>query len=151
MIINQLPLNKQYLVPGPGYCISENMKKQPFNLALLLITFILCSCHGKHRPVTTIQSKDNTNTITIRYDGTVSFTADSSAIEGLSPMSTLHYSNNDNDLQVTSNEQGQLTFEMSENGNILLMDSIGKAFVAKAVKVMIAQGVGKNRQQPVGQ
>jgi len=122
------------------------MRKLPFYLVPLLLTIVLYSCHGNHRPVTTIRTTDNDNTITIKYNGTVSFTGDSSAIEGLSPMSTLEYRNNDDHLRVTSNEQGQLTFEMNEEGNNLLMDSRGKDFVAKAVKVMIAQGVGKGRQ-----
>ena len=89
--------------------------------------------------------RENDNKITIKYNGTVSFTSDSSAIEGLSPLSTLSYRNNDNALRVSSNEQGQLSFEMTENGNPLLLDARGKAFVAKAVKVMMENGAGGSR------
>jgi len=121
------------------------MRKIPFNLLPFLLTIFLYACHGNHRKVTTIETRENDKKITIKYNGTVSFTSDSSAIEGLSPLSTLSYRNNDNSLLVTSNEQGQLSFEMTENGNTLLMDSIGKEFIAKAVKVMMEKEVGKSR------
>jgi hypothetical protein len=128
------------------FAVSSLMKKSPFNLLPFLLTIFLYACHGSHRPVTTIESSDNDNIVTISYNGTVSFTSDSSAIEGLSPLSTLSYRNNDNSLRVTSNEQGQLSFEMTENGNSLLMESRGKEFVAKAVKVMMEKGAGESRQ-----
>jgi len=118
------------------------MRKIPFKLLPFLLAIFLYACHGNQRPVTTIESSDNDNIVSISYNGTVSFTSDSSAIEGLSPLSTLSYRNNDNSLRVSSNEQGQLSFEMTENGNPLLMDARGKAFVANAVKVMMEKGAG---------
>ncbi len=121
------------------------MRKIPFNLLPFLLTIFLFACHDNHGKVTTIETRENDNKITIKYNGTVSFTSDSSAIEGLSPLSTLSYRNNDNSLRVTSNEQGQLSFEMTENGKSLLMDSVGKQFVAKAVKVMMEKGAGGSR------
>jgi len=121
------------------------MRKIPFNLLPFLLAIFLYACHGNHRPVTTIESRDNDTKITIRYNGTVSFTTDSSAIEGLAPLSTLSYRNNDNALRVSSNEQGQLSFEMTEKGNPLQLDARGKAFVAKAVKVMMEKGAGRSR------
>jgi hypothetical protein len=121
------------------------MKKILFNLLPFLLTIFLCACHDNHRKVTTIETSENDNKISIKYNGTVSFTSDSSAIEGLSPLSTLSYRNNDNALRVTSNEQGQLSFEMTENGNTLLMDARGKEFIAKAVKVMMEKGTGGSR------
>lgn len=113
-----------------------------YNFFLLLLTLFLYSCHG-HRPVTTIETREGNNFIQVKYNGTVSFTSDSTAIEGISPMSTLRYKNNSDYLLVTSNEKGQLSFEMTENGKTLLMDQQGKEFIAKAVKVMITQGAGR--------
>jgi len=121
------------------------MRIIPVNLLPFLLAIFLYACHGNHRKVTTIETRENDNKITIKYNGTVSFTSDSSAIEGLSPLSTLSYRNNDNALRVSSNEQGQLSFEMTENGNPLLLDARGKAFVAKAVKVMMENGAGGSR------
>lgn len=121
------------------------MRKLPFIQLSFFLAIFLYACHGNHRPVTTIESSDNYNIITIKYNGTVNFTSDSSAIEGLSPLSTLSYRNNENSLRVTSNEQGQLSYEMTENGNPLLLDARGKEFVAKAVKVMMEKGAGGSR------
>jgi len=120
------------------------MRKIPFTLLPILLSLFLLSCHG-HRPVTTIKTNDGNNFIEIKYNGTVSFSADSSFLEGVSPMSMLRYRNNSDYLMVKSNEQGQLSFEMTENGKTLMMDQEGKAFLAKAVKVMMTQGAGVSR------
>lgn len=111
------------------------------SLLPVLLSIFLLSCHG-HRPVTTIVTSNDNDYIKIKYNGTISFTPDSTGIEGLSPESTLSYRKNSDYLLVNSNEKGQLSFEMTENGKTLLMDQQGKAFIAKAVKVMIAQGAG---------
>jgi hypothetical protein len=139
---NHSPLNKHYLVTQPGFCYLSFMQK--FNFLLPLLCLFLISCHG-HRPVTTIETTNGSDFIKIRYSGTVSFTSDSSAIEGISPMGSLNYRNDKDLLQVNSNEKGQLSFEMKEDGKPLIMDKQGKEFIAKAVKVMIAQGVGASR------
>ncbi|MBN8685488.1 MAG: hypothetical protein J0M10_00660 [Chitinophagales bacterium] len=106
---------------------------------LLLLLIVLVSCHrGK---VTTIRTSDNNNYRQVKYSGTVSFTADSMAIEGISPGGFLVYNNNEDYLEVNSNREGQLSFEMKENGNNLLMDEQGREFIAKAVKDMLLLGV----------
>lgn len=120
------------------------MKIIKISLLPVLLSMFLLSCHG-HRPVTTIESSNDNNYIKIKYNGTISFTPDSTGIEGLSPESTLSYENNNDYILVNSNEKGQLSFEMTEDGKTLLMDQKGKEFIAKAVKVMIAQGAGRRK------
>ncbi len=133
-------------MPGciTGFLLFVNMRKINFNPLPLLLTIFLLSCHG-HRPVTTIETSNGNDFIKIRYNGTVNFSHDSTTIEDMSPMSTLSYRNNTDYLIVRSNEKGQLSFEITENGKSLLLDQKGKEFIAKAVKTMIVQGVGASR------
>lgn len=119
------------------------MKKLFLYLGLTLTSLAIVSCHG-HRPVKTIETRSGSYFAQIKYDGTVRFSSDSTAIESLSPMSTLRYRSNTGYLQINSNENGLLTYEMQENGKTLLLDQQGKDFIAKTVKEMIVLGAGDN-------
>ncbi|HEX7846097.1 MAG TPA: hypothetical protein VF476_09890 [Chitinophagaceae bacterium] len=116
------------------------MKNKP-GLAAFSIIILLTSC-GHHSPrVTSINTSDGTSSIKIKYSGTIKFSKDSTSIESISPYGYLTYQKNEKKLLAQSNEKGQLTLELINDGKNLVLNDTGKDFLAKAVKEMITMGV----------
>ena len=109
-----------------------------------------CSCDHfhNHQPVTTINMSSSDGAfVHIKYGGSIEFTADSTAIKRISPNGFLNYKKNGKELFAQSNEHGQLTLELIEKGETLVLDKRGSHFLAEAVKEMIVQGVQQKKTQ----
>lgn len=108
---------------------------------LIICVFGLIACHhGRYRTVT-IVSKGNGESVKIKYMGEVKFSADTNSIQSISPGGYLVYRNNNKSLEVESNEQGQLSIEMKDDGKSLTLDTAGKEFMAAAIRDMLAKGM----------
>lgn len=122
------------------------MKKiSPLSM-LPVLALLLCSCHSGP-PHTTIETNDGTYWARIECAGDIHFTEDSSAIKSISPYGYIEYKSNDKQVLIESDEQGQLSHELYRDDSRIPFDSAGKAFLAAAVKEMIALGLRPGNMQ----
>jgi hypothetical protein len=107
----------------------------------ILVLALMSSCrHSRYRTVT-IALNDNTRSVKIKYEGTVSFNADSTAISSLSPQGYITYRSNAIKMRVESDEAGRLTTALFENGTAIPFNEYGTKLMAAAIKEMLALGV----------
>jgi len=109
------------------------------NIFAVLITLILTgSCYHNGNTIIVNNGKDK---LEINYTGEIKFTDDEAAIKSMSKNSYLKYWKNDRKLRVKCNVNGELTYEMFENGQKLNPeDAEGKKFLAEAIQGMISVG-----------
>ena len=105
----------------------------------LIFTVSLTACGGRYR-TTTIEMNNGSESVRIKSSGQVRFNPETTAIQSIAPGGYLSYRRNNKKLTAESNEQGQLTIEMSNDGKALILDAEGKHFMADAIKDMLAQG-----------
>ncbi len=146
--------NKHYLlhtnlvlqIPGLFFYL-YSMKKRSLATALCICFLLFLSCRHRQSPtkpllpVTTISVDDGRLSTKIKYCGDIKFTGDSTAIESISPRGYLIYHKNDKKLFAESNEHGQITLEMLDGDNSLVLNETGKQFLAETIKEMIAHGI----------
>jgi hypothetical protein len=110
------------------------MKKLKF-LASLCIGLLLSACHfGRH---STIVETGDHYYLRIEYAGIIHFNDDGTAISSISPGGYVKYENNDKRLEAQNNDQGGISYELSDDGEKLHLDNRGKEFIAQAVRVML--------------
>ena len=109
------------------------------NIFTVLIILILTgSCHHNGNTIIVNNGKDK---LEINYTGEIKFTDDEAAIKSMSKNSYLKYWKNDMKLRVKCNVNGELTYEMFDNGRKLNPeDAEGKKFLAEAIQGMISVG-----------
>ena len=105
---------------------------------VLIILLLAGSCHHNGNTIIVNNGKDK---LEINYTGEVKFTDDEAAIKSMSKNSYLKYWKNDMKLRVKSDVNGELTYEMFDNGQKLNPeDDEGKKFLAEAIQGMISVG-----------
>ncbi len=109
------------------------------NIFMVLIILVLTgSCHHNGNTIIVNNGKDK---LEINYTGEVKFTDDEAAIKSMSKNSYLKYWKNDRKLRVKCNVNGELSYEMLDNGRKLNPeDAEGKKFLAEAIQGMISVG-----------
>jgi len=109
------------------------------NIFTVLIILVLTgSCHHNGNTIIVNNGKDK---LEINYTGEIKFTDDEAAIKSMSKNSYLKYWKNDRKLRVKCNVNGELTYEMFDNGRKLNPeDAEGKKFLAEAIQGMISVG-----------
>jgi len=106
--------------------------------AVLIILVLAGSCHHNGNTIIVNNGKDK---LEINYTGEIKFTDDEAAIKSMSKNSYLKYWKNDMKLRVKCNVNGELTYEMFDNGRKLNPeDAEGKKFLAEAIQGMISVG-----------
>ncbi|WP_318347855.1 hypothetical protein [Aquipluma nitroreducens] len=106
--------------------------------AILIILLLTSSCHHSGNTIIVNNGKDK---LEINYTGEVKFTDDEAAIKSMTKNSYLKYWKNDRKLRVKCNIDGELTYEMFDNGRKLNPeDAEGKKFLAEAIQGMISVG-----------
>ena len=109
------------------------------NIFIVLIILVLTSsCHHSGNTIIVNNGKDK---LEINYTGEVKFTDDEGAIKSMTKNSYLKYWKNDRKLRVKCNVNGELSYEMFDNGRKLNPeDAEGKKFLAEAIQGMISVG-----------
>ena len=109
------------------------------NIFTVLIILVLTgSCHHNGNTIIVNNGKDK---LEINYTGEIKFTDDEAAIKSMSKNSYLKYWKNDRKLRVKCNVNGELSYEMFDNGRKLNPeDAEGKKFLAEAIQGMISVG-----------
>jgi hypothetical protein len=98
----------------------------------------------------TIITNDGNNYEEIKYAGDISFTDDEKAFKEISPGGFLTYRRNNIKLDVESDQEGHITYEIYDGNKILQYDNAGAKIVTDAIKEMIAQGFdAKNRMERI--
>lgn len=106
--------------------------------AVLIILVLTGSCHHNGNTIIINNGKDK---LEINYTGEIKFTDDEAVIKSMSKNSYLKYWKNDRKLRVKCNVNGELTYEMFDNGRKLNPeDAEGKKFLAEAIQGMISVG-----------
>jgi hypothetical protein len=105
----------------------------------LCIVILMTSCH--RRGTLTIVVRNGDYRMEIVRRGSVQFTADTTAINTLSPNGYLSFSKNGKSLKAEYDEKEGVYMEIYENDK-LLPPGEGKEFLAEAVKEMVERNVG---------
>ncbi len=93
---------------------------------------------GKDDVTITIENGDDYEQI--RYGGKITLTEDQKAIQRIAPGGYIKYKHNDNKFIVTSNLQGDLTYNVIYNGNQITAGDRDTILIREAIKEMIAYG-----------
>jgi hypothetical protein len=134
------------------------MKLTFFLIAFTLIFLrVYLSCMGVMRE--NRSQVEGTMTITsdnyreeIRWSGIIRLDSDETSIASISPGGYLKYRLNDKKMVAESNLQGEINYELYDNGEKLALDSNGWKFIAKAVSELIAAGFdAKERMERIYQ
>ena len=108
-------------------------------VTLLCLVIALASCH--HHRTLTIVVNNGSYHMEIKRAGSVQFTADTTAINTISPGGYLSFERNDKRLRAEYDEKEGIYLEIYENGK-LIPTVQGKEFLAEAVKEMVTRNVG---------
>ena len=76
----------------------------------------------------------------IRWSGVIRFDSEETTIVSITPGGYFKYRLNDKKLVAESNLQGEISYELYDDGEKTALDSNGRKFIAKAVKELIAAG-----------
>ncbi len=106
---------------------------------VLCIIILMTSCH-RHGTMTIVVRNGSFHMEIVRR-GSVQFTADTTAINTLSPNGYLSFSRNGKSLKAEYDEKQGVYMEIYENDK-LLSPGEGKEFLAEAVKEMAERNVG---------
>jgi hypothetical protein len=111
---------------------------------IVLITvlgIILSACRfGRH---TRIVENGNGHHLSIESYGKVYFNRDGTAINYISPGGRLEYHNDGRDLEAENDHHGGIKYALTQDGETLDPNA-HRAFIAEAVRVMIAKGYHSN-------
>jgi hypothetical protein len=108
-------------------------------MPVLCIVILMTSCHRRGTLTIVVRNSDYRMEIVRR--GSVQFTADTTAINTLSPNGYLSFSKNGKSLKAEYDEKEGVYMEIYENDK-LLPPGEGKEFLAEAVKEMVERNVG---------
>ncbi|MBS1532528.1 MAG: hypothetical protein JSU01_19650 [Bacteroidetes bacterium] len=110
-------------------------------ILIVLLGSAITACHfGRH---TTIIENGNGHYLRIESYGRVYFNRDGTGISYISHGGYLQYRNNDRELRAENDHHGGIKYELTEDGRQLNTDS-NRAFIAEAVRIMIAKGYHSN-------
>jgi hypothetical protein len=117
------------------------MKKFGIFLFITALSAIITSCHfGRH---TTIIENGNGHNLRIESSGKVYFNPSGTEIVYVSRGGYLKYKNDDKELKAENDHHGGVKYELMDYGQKLDPNS-NRAFIAQAVRVMIAKGYHSN-------
>jgi hypothetical protein len=138
IFIFELFINKVYI-----------MKKTIITYLLTACTFLFCasqkttsSYSNSENGMHSIIINDDNSSLEIKYTGDISFTDDETAIKAMSPDGYLKFKKNGKKIIVTAKGNGQIMYEINDGDKKSALNDDEKAFLAKAIRVMIEYGVG---------
>ncbi|HTI57947.1 hypothetical protein [Mucilaginibacter sp.] len=104
--------------------------------AFAALAFMLAStCHfGRH--TTIVETGDNYH-LRIEYAGKIHFNYDGTAISDISRGGYVKYERNDETLEAKNDGHGGVNYELYDHGEQVDPQAEGKAFIARAVRVML--------------
>jgi hypothetical protein len=105
---------------------------------LLLVAALagLSACHfGRHH--STIVETGNNYYLKIEYSGSIYFNNEGTAISGISPGGYVKYEFNEIKLKAWHSRNGEVSYEVYDNGEKLNPYNEGKTFIAGAVRMML--------------
>ena len=108
-------------------------------LPVLCLVMLFTSCH--HRGTLTIVVRNGSYHMEIVRRGSVQFTADTTAINTLSPHGYISFTKNNKRLRAEYDEKEGVYMEIYANDK-LMPPGEGKEFLAEAVKEMAERNVG---------
>jgi len=109
---------------------------------IAVLGIILTSCHfGRH---TTIVENGNGHNLRIESSGKVYSNPAGTEIAYVSRGGYLKYQNDNKELKAENDGHGGVKYELIDYGQKLDPNTNGRAFIADAVKVMIAKGYHSN-------
>jgi hypothetical protein len=108
-------------------------------VTLLCCVIVLASCHDHGR--LHIVVNNGSYHMDIKRSGSVQFTADTTAINTISPGGYLSFERNNKRLRAEYDEKVGIYLEIYENDK-LISAAQGKDFLAEAVREMVARNVG---------
>ena len=76
----------------------------------------------------------------IRWSGVIRLDSDETTIASITPGGYLKFRLNDKKMVAEGNLQGEISYELYDDGEKLALDSNGRKFIARAVKELIAAG-----------
>ena len=118
------------------------MKKFRIFLVIAAVSVIITSCHfGRH---TRIVETGNNHYLSIESYGKVHFNPSGTEIEYVSRGGYLKYKNDNKELKAENDGQGGVKYELKDYGQKLDPKTNGRAFIADAVRIMIAKGYRSN-------
>ncbi len=115
------------------------MKRNLLTCFVCTLILSLTACH--HHRGSTIVVNGPGKHIYINYQGDVSFSGDSTRIEGLSAYGYLFYEKNDHKIEVTGDKDGKYSLTLYHRNDTAAQDEAGKKIIAEAVKEMMELGV----------
>jgi len=117
------------------------MKNFRLGILIAVLGTITTACHfGRH---TTIVENGNGHNLRIESFGKVYFNRAGTEIAYVSRGGYLKYKNDNKELKAENDHHGGVKYELIANGQQLKPNS-NRAFIADAVKVMIAKGYHSN-------
>jgi hypothetical protein len=118
------------------------MKKFTTFLFVAALSIIITSCHfGRH---TRIIENGNGHYLSIESYGKVYFNRAGTDIAYISRGGYLNYRNDNKELRAENDNHGGIKYELMEDGQKLEPNSNDRAFIADAVKIMMAKGYHSN-------
>jgi len=114
------------------------MKNSQLFKMVLLIGVITAACH-KHNRKTIIASNSDYVSKKVEYTGWISFNADKTAIQRMSPRAYLKYDYNNEELMVTSDSKGNFTYEQGDGSKSTQLTNENKHLLLDAIKLITSQ------------
>ena len=120
------------------------MKPEYFVIAFCLILTGAYLTYAKHQHAfgneSTIVIKNGGFTEEINYSGKIVFSDDETSIKSISKGGYIKFKENDRQLKAENKEE-HITYEITDDGNKMTMDSNGMKFMVHAIKECIAWGL----------
>lgn len=120
------------------------MTKLKSVVTLLCLVTVLASCH-RHGTLH-IVVRNGLYHMDIKRTGSVQFTADTTAIQSISPGGYLSYERNEKKMRAEYDEKDGIYMEIYDDGKKVAVDQASKEFLAEAVREMVARHVGSIHQ-----
>jgi hypothetical protein len=108
-------------------------------VTLLCLVIVSTSCHHGNLHIVV---RNGSYHMDIKRSGSVQFTADTTAIQSISPGGYISYERNEKRMRAEYDEKDGIYMEIYDDGKQVTMDQGGKEFLAEAVKEMVARNAG---------
>jgi len=111
-----------------------------FSLIFLRVYFKSSGVFGHHGRTTSITVSNGSDYMQIKYSGTITLNDNETGFQQISPGGYVRFRQNDKKLLAEGNLKGEISYELSDDGEAITDPAAARQFTAAAIREMIAYG-----------